>query len=165
MGSYAKVSLVQDTLNKQFYAMKELNKSRLKKKREREHIQIEKEILTTLPANPFIVKCFRTFQTKTKLYFILEYCHGGELFTLLDKKQTLSENDARFYAAQIILALEHLHKNNILYRDLKPENILIAANGYLKITDFGLSQNNYKENPVQTVCGTPEYLAPELFKK
>ena len=86
---------------------------------------------------------YSSFQTTNKLFFVLEYCPGGELFTLLKKKSKLSENHSRFYAAQIVLILDHLHKHNIVYRDLKPENILINNDGYIKLTDFGLSKNKF----------------------
>lgn len=96
----------------------------------------------------------------------MEYCPGGELFTLLKRHRKLSENHARFYASQIILIIEHLHKHNVLYRDLKPENILIQTDGYLKLADFGLSKINLKcSDSTKTICGTPEYLAPEVLEK
>jgi serum/glucocorticoid-regulated kinase 2 len=82
-----------------------------------------------------------SFQNERKLFFVLEYCPGGELFNLLQKCKTLSENQARFYAAQMILALEYLHVSNIIYRDLKPENVLIDSVGYIRLTDFGLSKS------------------------
>lgn len=101
------------------------------------------------------------FQNEKKLFLTLEYCPGGELFGLLSKKKRLSEDQARFYSAQILLALEYLHQQNIIYRDLKPENILIDAQGYIKLTDFGLSKSNVMgDKDAFSVCGTPEYLAP-----
>ena len=80
------------------------------------------------------------FQDEKKLHFILEYCPGGELFNLLQQRHRLSENDTRFYAAQILLALKHLHDKDIIYRDLKPENVIIDKQGFIKLTDFGLSK-------------------------
>jgi serine/threonine protein kinase len=101
---------------------------------------------------------------RKKLYFALEYCPGGELFNLLQKKRQFSEEHARFYVAQIILALEHLHKLDIIYRDLKPENVLIDEVGYIRLTDFGLSKRGIQGNKgANSVCGTPEYLAPEIL--
>ena len=95
----------------------------------------------------------------------MEYCPGGELFNLLSKKRRFSEDQAKFYAAQMVLALEHLHQNNVVYRDLKPENVLINYDGYIKITDFGLSRLEVNQNEATTMCGTPEYLAPEIVLK
>lgn len=100
------------------------------------------------------------------MYFALEYCPGGELFNLLQKKKRFSEDQARFYAAQMVLALEHLHDKDIIYRDLKPENVLIDKVGYIRITDFGLSRMDVKDpNEAKSICGTPEYLAPEIIMK
>lgn len=86
------------------------------------------------------MQLYYTFQTEARLFFVLEYCPGGELFFLLKKRKTLTEDQARFYTAQIVLAIEYLHKQNIIYRDLKPENVLIDTKGYVRITDFGLSK-------------------------
>lgn len=115
--------------------------------------------------HPFIVKLYNSFQNDKKLFFILEYCPGGELFGLLSKKQRLSEEQAKFYSAQMILAIEYLHGRDIIYRDLKPENILIDEQGYLRLTDFGLSKMDIVESNAFSVCGTPEYLAPEILYK
>lgn len=99
----------------------------------------EKNILAHIN-HPFLVKLKSSFQDEKKLYFVLEYCPGGELFGLLSLKDKLSEEQTKFYAAQIILALETLHNYNVIYRDLKPENVLLDKSGYLKLTDFGLSK-------------------------
>lgn len=105
------------------------------------------------------------FQTPEKLYFVIDFLNGGELFYHLRREQRFSEDRARFYAAEILLALECLHKNGIIYRDLKPENVLLDSEGHVKLTDFGLSKIREKENELTyTFCGTPEYLAPEIIK-
>lgn len=96
--------------------------------------------------HPFIVKMHNEFQTDTKLYFVMDFLNGGELFFHLKKEGRFTENKARFYAAEVILALEHLHKNGVIYRDLKPENILLAEDGHLKLTDFGLSKTGVVGN-------------------
>ncbi len=94
----------------------------------------------TLINHPFVVKLHYAFQTTETLYFITDFLNGGELFYHLCNEIRFSEGRAKFYAAELILALEHLHKNGIIYRDLKPENILLDSDGHLKITDFGLSK-------------------------
>lgn len=164
-GSYAKVLLVKKKDTGCLYAMKVLKKQNVERKKQENHVKTERDILVGLDDCPFIVKLFYTFQTDKKLYFILEFCPGGEIFNLLQKKRRLSEDQTRFYAAQMVLALEHLHKQDIIYRDLKPENVIVDANGYIKITDFGLSRMNVKNNDAKSVCGTPEYLAPEIILK
>jgi serum/glucocorticoid-regulated kinase 2 len=164
-GSYAKVILVKDKESQKYYAMKVLKKQNIAKKKQEVHVKTERDILVKMPPHPFLIKLHSTFQNNKKLYFILEYCPGGELFSLLQKRRRFTEDQARFYAAQMVLALEHLHENNIVYRDLKPENVLINKDGYIKITDFGLSKMNIVENEAKTICGTPEYLAPEIVMK
>lgn len=142
-GSYAKVFLVKHKQSQKLFALKILDKQRLKSPLEKQHVKIERQILIDLPHHANIVSLKETFQTNNHLFFVLEYCQGGELFTLLSRKHRLKENQARFYAAQILLALEHLHNHKVLYRDLKPENVLICYDGYIKLTDFGLSLKNY----------------------
>lgn len=164
-GSYAKVLLVKKKDNGKYYAMKILKKQNIEKKRQENHVKMERNILVGIEDSPFIVKLFYSFQNDQKVYFVLEYCPGGELFNLLQKKRRLSEEQAIFYSSQMILALEHLHRHDIVYRDLKPENVLITESGYIKITDFGLSRMNVKKNDAKSICGTPEYLAPEIIMK
>ena len=161
-GSYAKVLLVRKKDNDQIYALKILSKKRVYEKQHERHVLTEKEILVKMNNCPFLVKFFYSFQTIKKLYFVLEYCPGGELFTLIQKKRRLTEGQARFYTCQMVLALEALHGNDIIYRDLKPENVLLDADGYIKITDFGLSRQNVVNDDAKSICGTPEYLAPEV---
>ncbi|KAM3140400.1 hypothetical protein pb186bvf_007560 [Paramecium bursaria] len=159
--------------NDKLYAMKVLKKKFLQLKRQevsiiqqkQEHIMVERNVLVECN-HQFIIKLSYSFQGETKLYFVLEYCPGGELFYLLQKKKRLTEDQARFYACQIVLAIEYLHNRDIIYRDLKPENVLIDKEGYIRITDFGLSKKNIKtDKDAFSVCGTPEYLAPEVLIK
>ena len=110
---------------------------------------------------PFVVQMRFHFQDNTYLYMIMEYVNGGEMFTHLRKLGRFSEEVARFYAAQICMTFEYLHTMDIIYRDLKPENILIDSNGYLKVTDFGFAKR--VKGRTWTLCGTPEYLAPEII--
>jgi len=120
--------------------------------------------------HPFIVGLKYAFQTKEKLYMILEYVCGGDLFQHLSMCEIFTESRARFYAAEIYLALSFLHSKNIVYRDLKPENILIDSAGHIKLTDFGLAKElqrkeQEKQETTKTFCGTDEYLSPELIMR
>ena len=139
-GAYAKVILVRKKSDGKYYAMKVLKKDKIKQKKQVKHVIDERNILVNIPDSPFLVKLYHSFQTTKKLYFVMDYCKGGELFNLLLKFGRFSENQTRFLVCQIILALEHLHKYGIIYRDLKPENVLLCEDGYLKIADFGLSK-------------------------
>ncbi|KRX10307.1 Protein kinase-like domain [Pseudocohnilembus persalinus] len=163
-GSYAKVTLVRCIQDQKIYAMKILKKAELAKKKQEEHTLTERHILVECD-HPFIIQLKASFQTDKKLFFVLEFCQGGELFNLLCAKQKFSEEVCRFYSSQIVLAMEYLHNKNIIYRDLKPENVLIDNCGYIRISDFGLSKNNITGNEALSVCGTPEYLAPEILHK
>merc|ERR1712166_1608166 len=112
--------------------------------------------------HPFIVVLYHAFQDERNLYMLLEYIIGGELFTHLRKAGKFNNDHTRFYAAQIVMALQYLHNDSIVYRDLKPENLLLDLTGYLKITDFGFAKK--VEDRTWTLCGTPEYLAPEIIQ-
>ncbi|KRX51346.1 cAMP-dependent protein kinase catalytic subunit alpha [Trichinella sp. T9] len=123
----------------------------------------EKKILQ-MAQFPFIVDFYGSFKSNSNLFFMLEFVQGGDLFTHLRNMNRFSENVAKFFAIQIVLALEYLHKLDIMYRDLKPENILLDQHGYCKLADFGMSKqlNNQR---TYTICGTWEYIAPEIIKK
>jgi len=162
-GSYAEVLLARKKDTGTIYALKILKKDKIEQRNQKTHVKVERNILIEIQ-HPFIIKMVYAFQTEKKLYFALEYCPGGELFNLLQKKRQFSEENARFYIVQILLALEHLHKYDIVYRDLKPENVLLDSEGYVRLTDFGLSKKGVKGNKeANSVCGTPEYLAPEIL--
>jgi serine/threonine protein kinase len=126
-----------------------------------EHIKAEKAILSMI-THPFSVNLYATFQHEEYLYMVMEYVIGGELFSQLRKVGRFNNETSRFYAAEIVLALQYLHQKNIVYRDMKPENLLIDRNGHIKITDFGFAK--YVEDRTWTLCGTPEYLAPEIIQ-
>lgn len=165
-GSYGKVMLVRhkDKVD-EVYAMKMLRKENVIKRNQVEHTKTERHVLETV-SHPFIVNLYYAFQTPKKLYFVLEYCPGGELFFHLSRAGRFSEGRCRFYASEILLAIEYLHRLNIIYRDLKPENILLDGDGHVKITDFGLSKEGILDNfSAKSMCGTPEYLAPEILDK
>ena len=162
-GSFGKVILVKNENNNKLYAMKILDKSYIVKKNQVSHTQTERALLEKLK-HPFIVRLNYAFQDSKKLYFLTEFLQGGELFFHLRKNSGYKEKAVRFYMAQILLALEYMHNNNYIYRDLKPENILIDKEGNIKLTDFGLSKIlPPDENTTYTMCGTAEYLAPEIL--
>jgi protein-serine/threonine kinase len=163
-GSYGKVMLVK-TAYGETYAMKMLRKENVVKRNQVEHTKTERNVLETV-SHPFIVNLAYAFQTPKKLYFVLEYCAGGELFFHLSRAGRFSEWRCRFYASEILLAIGHLHSLDIIYRDMKPENVLLDAEGHVKLTDFGLSKQGIKDNfSAKSMCGTPEYLAPEILDK
>eukprot|EP00475_Leptophrys_vorax_P042518 TRINITY_DN80123_c0_g1_i1.p1 TRINITY_DN80123_c0_g1~~TRINITY_DN80123_c0_g1_i1.p1 ORF type:complete len:402 (+),score=95.02 TRINITY_DN80123_c0_g1_i1:143-1348(+) len=142
-------------------ALKMLKKREIIRLKQVEHIRSEKEILTKI-SHPFIVDFYGTFQDQNRVYMIMEYVIGGELFSQLRSAGRFSNDTSRFYAAEIVLALQYLHKFNIVYRDLKPENLLLDKEGHIKITDFGFAK--IVEDRTWTLCGTPEYLAPEIIQ-
>lgn len=146
--------------------MKVLSKKVIVQKKEVAHTVGERNILvrTATTDSPFIVGLKFSFQTPTDLYLVTDYMSGGELFWHLQKEGRFKEDRAKFYIAELILALEHLHNHDIVYRDLKPENILLDANGHIALCDFGLSKANLAANATtNTFCGTTEYLAPEVL--
>lgn len=126
-----------------------------------EHIKDEVRILGKV-YHPFIVNMLGLLQDDRRMYMLLEYVPGGELFSHLRREGKFSESAARFYASEIALAFEYLHTFNIVYRDLKPENLLLTAKGHVKVTDFGFAK--VVEDRTYTLCGTPEYLAPEIIQ-
>ena len=146
------------------FAMKILKKDYLKKRRQIERTQTERKVLSVVN-HPFIMKMHYAFQSEDKLFFVLDYCAGGELFFHLSRFRRFPERVARFYTAELLLAIGHLHKRHIIYRDLKPENVLIDADGHVKLGDFGLAKTHIK-HPCEgalSMCGTPEYMAPEVL--
>mmetsp|Transcript_22034 Transcript_22034/g.51669 ORF Transcript_22034/g.51669 Transcript_22034/m.51669 type:complete len:357 (-) Transcript_22034:152-1222(-) len=161
-GSFGRVKLVRHKQSKKVFALKCLSKSLVIRTKQAEHILAEKEILSSV-VHPFIVNLFGTFQDDTTLYFALEYVIGGEFFTHLRKANRFPEHTARFFGASVVAAFEHLHSRDIIYRDLKPENLLLDRNGYLKICDFGFARHIEPASKTWTLCGTPEYLAPEII--
>eukprot|EP01061_Rhynchopus_euleeides_P027091 TRINITY_DN4411_c1_g2_i1.p1 TRINITY_DN4411_c1_g2~~TRINITY_DN4411_c1_g2_i1.p1 ORF type:complete len:310 (+),score=95.73 TRINITY_DN4411_c1_g2_i1:49-930(+) len=143
--------------------MKVLQKDMIVKHRMVPHTKAEKCILE-VSNHPFVVKMHYAFQTRRQLVFILDFLTGGELFYHLVNEQRFTEDRARFYAAEIGLALEHLHSRNIIYRDLKPENLVLDGDGHVCLTDFGLAKTEVTD-VTHTFCGTPQYMAPELIMK
>ncbi|XP_061033697.1 ribosomal protein S6 kinase alpha-6 isoform X9 [Eubalaena glacialis] len=175
-GSFGKVFLVRKKTGPdagQLYAMKVLKKASLKV-RDRVRTKMERDILVEVN-HPFIVKLHYAFQTEGKLYLILDFLRGGDVFTRLSKEVLFTEEDVKFYLAELALALDHLHRLGIVYRDLKPENILLDEIGHIKLTenfgpvhfkDFGLSKESVdQEKKAYSFCGTVEYMAPEVVNR
>lgn len=166
LGTFGQVYQVRKKDTGRIYAMKVLSKKVIVQKKEVAHTLGERNILvrTATTESPFIVGLKFSFQTPADLYLVTDYMSGGELFWHLQKEGRFKEDRARFYIAELILALEHLHNHDIVYRDLKPENILLDANGHIALCDFGLSKANLAANATtNTFCGTTEYLAPEVL--
>jgi len=163
-GSFGKVMQVRYKETGQIFAMKVLNKAHIVEHNEVEHTKSELHILQSLH-HPFLMNLHFSFQTEDNLYFILDFVNGGELFFHLQQEKRFSIERTRFYAAEILLALEHLHDAGIVYRDLKPENLLLQRDGHICMTDFGLCKEglNKPSDTTDTFCGTPEYLAPEIL--
>ncbi|KAK3382895.1 serine/threonine-protein kinase sck1 [Lasiosphaeria ovina] len=165
-GTFGQVYQVRKKDTKRIYAMKVLSKKVIVQKKEVAHTVGERNILvrTAMADSPFIVGLKFSFQTPSDLYLVTDYMSGGELFWHLQKEGKFEEKRAKFYIAELILAIQHLHQNDIVYRDLKPENILLDANGHIALCDFGLSKANLTKNDTtNTFCGTTEYLAPEVL--
>ena len=141
--------------------MKVLRKTEIVRLRQVEHVNAERYILSRVH-HPFIVDLFATFQDSLNVYMLMSYVPGGELFTHLRRAKYFTPDVTRFYLATIILALKYLHSFNIIYRDLKPENLLLDSRGYLRLTDFGFAK--IVDDRTWTLCGTPEYLAPEIIQ-
>lgn len=165
-GSFGKVFLVREHKTREMFALKVLRKDNIIKRNQVEHTRTERSVLGYVK-HPFIVGLKMAFQSKDKLYFVLDYCAGGELFFHLSKVGKFSESRAAFYAAEIVLALEYIHQLDIVYRDLKPENVLLDARGHVRLTDFGLSKEGITNSSsgANSFCGTPEYLAPEILNR
>jgi len=163
-GSFGKVMQVRKKDSGRIFAMKVLDKKHILDHGEVQHTRSEKNILQKVH-HPFLVNLVYSFQTDDKLYLVMDFVNGGEMFFHLQKDKRFSEERSRFYSAEILLALEHLHANGIIYRDLKPENILFTSDGHICLTDFGLCKEGIETEADRTgtFCGTPEYLAPEVL--
>eukprot|EP00088_Acartia_fossae_P029020 TRINITY_DN29818_c0_g1_i10.p1 TRINITY_DN29818_c0_g1~~TRINITY_DN29818_c0_g1_i10.p1 ORF type:complete len:389 (-),score=104.93 TRINITY_DN29818_c0_g1_i10:236-1402(-) len=174
-GGFAKVFQVKKVNGNdtgKIYAMKVLKKAALVRNKQTKHIEreinvhakLERDVLESVK-HPFIVDLIYAFQAQNKVYLILEYLAGGELFMMLQKERMLMEETAIFYLSQILLALAHLHATGIIYRDLKPENIMLDREGHVKLTDFGCVKLSLEDEVNYTFCGTVEYMAPEIINR
>ncbi len=167
-GAFGKVLLVKVRKNGQVYAMKCISKKLVHKRNNTASAKAERDIMARID-HPFIVNLKCAFQTNSKLFLVMEFLAGGELFFHLSKQGLLKEDTAKFYVAEIVLALEHLHSLGIIHRDLKPENLLLGSDGHIRLTDFGLAkemeEGDDEGDRLRTICGTSEYMAPEMILK
>lgn len=160
MGAFGTVFLVRDRLSYDYNALKSIEKEVVIKKKTLKYVVTEKKVLQSTNF-PFVMHMEYTSKDNCYVYFILPFESGGELYHLLKKIGSFAEELAQFYAAQVILALEYLHHCNIVHRDLKPENVMISECGFIKLTDFGFCK--ILKGRTWTLCGTPEYIAPEII--
>ncbi|KAK9718588.1 hypothetical protein K7432_005390 [Basidiobolus ranarum] len=171
-GCMGKVLLVNEYTSGKLMALKAISKEWVILHREIEHTKSERNILATVTSvqHPFLIRLHHSFQTKSQLFLVLDYYPGGDIATQLGKWHSFSPERCKFYAAEIVLGIQELHRLGIVYRDLKPENILIADDGHIVLTDFGLSKQisdssyHFNSPTTNTFCGTAEYLAPEVLR-
>lgn len=161
-GNYGKVHLVRRKTDDKLFALKLIPKQKISSNSIIQRTMTERKILIHIK-HPFITKIYSAFQTDTYLILALEYVGGGDLQHHLDKGVNFTKNQIKLYLAQLVLALEHIHSMGIVFRDLKPSNILIDKDGNLKLTDFGLAKNITSTSNTKTLCGTHEYLSPEML--
>uniref|UniRef100_A0A2I2ZK24 Protein kinase C n=1 Tax=Gorilla gorilla gorilla TaxID=9595 RepID=A0A2I2ZK24_GORGO len=164
-GSYAKVLLVRLKKNDQIYAMKVVKKELVHDDEDIDWVQTEKHVFEQASSNPFLVGLHSCFQTTSRLFLVIEYVNGGDLMFHMQRQRKLPEEHARFYAAEICIALNFLHERGIIYRDLKLDNVLLDADGHIKLTDYGMCKEGLGPgDTTSTFCGTPNYIAPEILR-
>lgn len=161
-GSFGRVKFAKSRIDGQYYAIKLMKKHDIIKLKQVDHINSERSIMMQL-SHPFIVNMRGSFRDDSFIYLVMECVGGGELFTHLRKAKRFTDEQAKFYAAQIAAVFQYMHGKNIVHRDLKPENVLITREGYCKLTDFGFAKVIEPGDRTFTLCGTPEYLAPEVL--
>lgn len=162
-GAFGKVYQVKKKGTSDIYAMKVMRKDKILEKNHAEYMKAERDILTKVD-HPFVVQLRYSFQTKYRLYLVLDFVNGGHLFFQLYQQGLFKEELARIYTAEIVSAVAHLHANGIMHRDLKPENILLDARGHAMLTDFGLAKEFDENTRSNSMCGTVEYMAPEIVQ-
>uniref|UniRef100_A0A8C9TZQ0 protein kinase C n=1 Tax=Scleropages formosus TaxID=113540 RepID=A0A8C9TZQ0_SCLFO len=164
-GSYAKVLLVRLKKNDQIYAMKVVKKELVHDDEDIDWVQTEKHVFEQASSNPFLVGLHSCFQTDSRLFLVIEYVNGGDLMFHMQRQRKLPEEHARFYAAEICIALNFLHEKGIIYRDLKLDNVLLDHEGHIKLTDYGMCKEGIRPgDTTSTFCGTPNYIAPEILR-
>lgn len=162
-GSFGQVILARLKINNKLYAMKILDKTQLKLRHQEVHTKTERDLMVKINC-PFLVNIKSAFQDEKYLFIVSDFMQGGDMYYHMHEARKFDFELTQFYISEIVLALDYLHKNNMVYRDLKPENILLDSKGHIKITDFGLSKIlNSSKDKAFTICGTPQYLAPEVF--
>ncbi|KAG0298858.1 Serine/threonine kinase [Dissophora globulifera] len=167
-GNFGKVMLAEDKKMSDLYAIKILKKESIVKQDEIESARSEKRIyqVATKERHPFLTTLHSCFQTDTRLYFVMEYVRGGDLMMHIQKDKRFGDRRAKFYGCEVLLALQYFHQNNIVYRDLKLDNILLTIDGHIKIADYGLCKENMSFGvTTRTICGTPEFMAPEILEE
>jgi len=163
-GSFGKVMLGKKKGDEKLFAIKILKKEMVLENEELEHTRTERNVLQSAE-HPFLVRMYYSFQTADRLYFVMDYINGGELFYHMQREGKFSEERSKFYTAEIVCGLTYLHKRGVVYRDLKLENLLLDNEGHILLTDFGLCKENIGQGATtSTFCGTPEYLAPEVVE-
>ncbi|ORZ19147.1 hypothetical protein BCR41DRAFT_351614 [Lobosporangium transversale] len=167
-GNFGKVMLAEDKKGAELYAIKVLKKESIVKQDEVESARSEKRIyqVANKERHPFLTTLHSCFQTETRLYFVMEYVRGGDLMMHIQKDKRFGEQRAKFYGCEVLLALQYFHQNDIIYRDLKLDNILLTVDGHIKIADYGLCKENMPYGATtRTICGTPEFMAPEILEE
>ncbi|XP_053695892.1 cGMP-dependent protein kinase 1 [Sabethes cyaneus] len=161
IGGFGRVELVQ-CRNRQTFALKYLKKIEMVRQQQQEHAYSEKDIMLSCNS-PFIVRLYKTYRDKKYLYFLMEACLGGDVWTILQKSKYFDERTARFMTGCVVEAFEYLHSRNMIYRDLKPENLMLDEKGYIKLVDFGFAKRIGANQKTWTFAGTPEYVSPEII--
>ncbi|CAL1598132.1 unnamed protein product [Knipowitschia caucasica] len=160
-GTFGRVFLVRDKHSRSFFALKQMKIPDVIRLKQETHVHNEKEVLSEV-THPFLIRLFWTHHDERFLYMLLDYVPGGELFSYLRTRGRFSNSAGLFYTSEIVVAIDYLHQRDIVYRDLKPENILLDAEGHIRLTDFGFAKK--LSDRTWTLCGTPEYLAPEVIQ-
>lgn len=160
-GTFGRVFLVKDKKSRAFYALKQMKIPDVIRLKQEQHVHNEKEVLSEVN-HPFLIRLFWTHHDERFLYMLMDYVPGGELFSYLRGRGRFSNSAGMFYTSEIVCAIEYLHSREVVYRDLKPENILLDAEGHIRLTDFGFAKK--LSDRTWTLCGTPEYLAPEVIQ-
>ncbi|XP_028319278.1 cAMP-dependent protein kinase catalytic subunit PRKX isoform X2 [Gouania willdenowi] len=160
-GTFGRVFLVKDKRSRAFFALKQMRIPDVIRLKQEQHVHNEKEVLSEVN-HPFLIRLFWTHHDERFLYMLMDYVPGGELFSFLRSRGRFSNATGLFYTSEIVCAIEYLHSKEIVYRDLKPENILLDSEGHIRLTDFGFAKK--LSDKTWTLCGTPEYLAPEVIQ-
>ncbi|KAI9315794.1 kinase-like domain-containing protein [Zopfochytrium polystomum] len=167
-GAFGKVMLAQEKQTTKYYAIKALKKEFILQNDDVKSVKLEKRIYQAASAaqHPFMVNLHSAFQTEARVYFVMEYVSGGDLMCHIQEKKRFSQVRTKFYACEVLLALDYFHKNNIIYRDLKLDNILMCPDGHIKVADYGICKENMAYGALtRTYCGTPDYMAPEILSQ